>query len=102
MPDDKKHPMTDLSPEQVRTLLSSDLKSGGPVAKKPRGSPARNIAWAAAILLAALLYVIFKFTSAPSKVIVVNTSGEDAASVVLLSGDQRVDLGGLGNGEVRK
>ena len=91
----------DLSPEQIRTLLSTDFKTSKPV-KEPRRSARRRALWAAVILVAGLVYVILRFTTAPSKVIVVNTSGEDAASVVIESGNQRVDVGGLGNGEVRK
>jgi hypothetical protein len=106
-PDENKrpedHPLANLSPEQLRTLLSGDLKGGRPlVHTESRYSASRRVVWAAAILLAGLLYVVIRFTSAPSKVMVVNTSGEDAASVVVISGNQRVDLGGMANGEVRK
>ena len=106
-PEDKKpeHPLANLSPDQLRTLLASDLGRASAKAK-PRGeskeSSRRRLFWAGVILLAGLLYVILRFTSAPSKVIVLNTSGEDAASVIVASGDQRIDLGSLGNGEVRK
>jgi hypothetical protein len=106
-PEQKKpeHPLANLSPDQLRTLLASDLGRASAPAKasgESKESSRRRLFWAGVILLAGLLYVIFRFTTAPSKVIVVNTSGEDAASVIVASGDQRVDLGGLGNGEVRR
>jgi hypothetical protein len=106
-PDESKKPASrspaNLSAEQLRALLSSDFKGGRPPAQKQSGrSSRRQIIWAGVILLAGLLYAILRFTSAPSKVIVVNTSGEDAASVILISGTQRIDIGGVGNGEVRK
>lgn len=58
--------------------------------------------WAALIFVAGLTYVVMRFSTAPSKVIVVNTSGDDAASVVIVSGDQRRDIGGLANGEIHQ
>jgi hypothetical protein len=95
--------LADLSPEQFRTLLSSDLKKSAPVVRteSPQSSR-RRMLWAALILVAALVYVVTRFTAAPAKVIVINTSGEDAADVVISSGNQRVDLGGVGNGDVRQ
>jgi hypothetical protein len=106
-PEDKKpeHPLAKLSPDQFRTLLASDLgrtSARANAGAQSKESSRRRLFWAGVILLAGLLYVIFRFTTAPSKVIVVNTSGEDAASVIVASGDQLVDLGSLGNGEVRR
>ncbi len=94
--------MANLSPEQLSTLLSSDLKGRQRRHAESRDSSKRRIVWAAAVLLVGLLYVIIRFMTAPSKVIVVNTSGEDAASVVIVSGNQRIDIGGIANGEVRQ
>ncbi len=98
----KEHPLADLSPEQLRTLLASDLGRKTAVRKESRESPRRRLFWAGVVLLVAMLYVIVRFTTAPSKVLVVNTSGEDAASIIVISGTQRIDLGGVANGEVRK
>lgn len=99
----QKHPLSNLSPEQLRTLLSSDFKGGSRLGRKKSGPYSRRQAiWAMVILLAGVFYVVLRFTNAPSKVIVVNTSGEDAASVIVVSGQQRIDLGGIANGEVRK
>jgi hypothetical protein len=103
--EDKKpasRPPVNLSAEQLRVLLASDFKGGRAARAESRQTSRRQIIWAAAILLAGLFYVVLRFTNAPSKVMLVNTSGEDAASVIVISGNQRVDLGGMANGEVRK
>lgn len=61
-----------------------------------------TILFAAVVAIAGLAYIFLRFTSAPSKIVVVNGSGRRVASVVVISGDQRVDIGGIGNGESRK
>ena len=60
------------------------------------------ILFAAVVAIAGLAYIFLRFTGAPSKIVVVNGSGRPVASVVVISGDQRVDIGGIGNGESRK
>jgi hypothetical protein len=60
------------------------------------------ILFAAVVAIAGLTYIFVRFTAAPSKIVVVNGSGRQVASVIVISGDQRVDIGGIGNGESRK
>ncbi len=58
--------------------------------------------FAAVVSVAGLIYIFARFTGAPAKIVVVNGSGHQIASVIVISGDQRVDVGGIGNGESRK
>ena len=58
--------------------------------------------FAAIVAVAGLAYIFLRFSGAPSKIVVVNGSGRRIASVIVISGDQRVDVGGIGNGESRK
>lgn len=60
------------------------------------------VLFAAVVAIAGLAYIFLRFTGAPSKIVVVNGSGRQVASVVLISGDQRVEIGAIGNGESRK
>jgi hypothetical protein len=60
------------------------------------------IVFAAVVAIAGLTYIFVRFAAAPSKIVVVNGSGRQVASVTLISGQQRVDIGGIGNGESRK
>ena len=55
-----------------------------------------------ALLLAGLVYLLIRFTAAPSKLTLVNASGAEVSSVIITSGDQRMDIGRIANGEVRK
>ncbi len=96
--DDKKPKVTDLTPEQIRGLLSSDFQTS----KRPKSSPrssARRLFWAGLILTSGVLYAIFRFALAPAKVILITASGEDAVAVSLTTGTQHLDLGPLSNGE---
>src|SRR5713226_3478495 len=58
--------------------------------------------FAAVVAVAGLISIFARFTSAPAKIVVLNGSGRQIASVIVISGDQRVDIGGIGNGESRK
>jgi len=89
----------DLTPEQIRVLLSSDHKDRRPV--KQSSTP--RLMWTLfALLLAGLVYLLIRFTAAPSKLTLVNASGAEVSSVIITSGDQRMDIGRIANGEVRK
>jgi len=96
-----EHPLANVTSEQLQNLLASDFKRTAARPLKPP-SPWRRIFWSAVILLAGIGYVTLRYSTTPSTVIVINVSGEDAASVVLESGGQRVDLGPVANGEIRK
>ncbi|HUJ15406.1 MAG TPA: hypothetical protein VL284_16590 [Thermoanaerobaculia bacterium] len=102
-PEGPKHPLADVTPEQLRSLLASDF-AGRTSNKRPpkRASRWRSIFWAAVILFGGIGYVAFRYTTTPCVVILVNASGEDARSIVLTSGTQRVDLGFVSNGDVRR
>ena len=58
--------------------------------------------FAAFVAIAGLAYVFLRFTGAPSKIVVVNGSGRPVTSVVVISGDQRIEIGAIGNGESKK
>ena len=61
-----------------------------------------TILFAAFVAIAGLAYIFLRFTGAPSKIVIVNGSGRPVASVLVISGDQRVEVGAIGNGESRK
>jgi len=89
---------SDLTPEQIRALLGAGAK-GRSASKESKP----QLMWTVfALLIAGLIYLVVRFTAAPSKLTVINASGSEASSVVIVSGDQRIDLGRIGNGEVRK
>jgi hypothetical protein len=60
------------------------------------------IVFAAVVAIAGLTYIFVRFTAAPAKIVVVNGSGRQVASVIVISDAQRVDIGAIGNGESRK
>ncbi len=66
--------------------------------KSKRGA----ILFAAVVAVAGLIFIFLRFTAAPAKIVIVNGSGRRVASVIVISGDQRVDIAGIGNGESRK
>ncbi len=105
--DAKSRGAQNLNPEQLRTLLRSDFRQPSPATRSSssafsRAFTQRKLLWAALIVGVGLLYAVFRVTTSPARVIVMNVSGEPAASVVLISGEQRVDLGEVGNGAVEQ
>lgn len=60
------------------------------------------ILFAAFVAIAGLAYIFARFTGAPSKIVIVNGSGRQVTSVVVISADQRIEVGGIGNGESRR
>ena len=58
--------------------------------------------FAAVVAIAGLAYIFARFTGAPAKIVVVNGSGRPVKSVIVISGEQRVEVGDIGNGESRK
>jgi hypothetical protein len=93
--------MSNLTPEQVDALLRADFKrtSPGLPPKKPR-SEGRRIFWAGAIMLCGVLYALFKLSTSTASVVVINATGEDAMSVTVIAGSQRIELGPVGNGAI--
>ncbi|HYS52480.1 MAG TPA: hypothetical protein VER58_01785 [Thermoanaerobaculia bacterium] len=87
-----------MTPDEARALLASDLKGRRPVKES---NPL--LMWTVLVLLlAGLIYLVVRFTGSPSKLTLVNASGAEVSSVIVASGDQRMDLGAIANGEVRK
>jgi hypothetical protein len=105
--DAKNRNAQNLNPDQLRALLRSDFSQPSSSARAgsnafQRAFAQRKLLWAGLIVGVGLLYAVFRVTTSPAKVIVMNISGEAAASVVLISGEQRVDLGEVGNGAVEQ
>ena len=61
-----------------------------------------TVLFAAFVAIAGLAYIFLRFTAAPSKIVVVNGSGRQVRSLIVISGDQRVEIGAIGNGESKK
>src|SRR5437660_8219237 len=89
---------SDLTPEQVRLLLGADVKGRS----TPRESKPKLMWTVLVLLLAGLIYLVARFTAAPSKLTLVNASGAEVSSVIITSGNQRMNIGRIANGEVRK
>ena len=60
------------------------------------------VLFAAVVAIAGLAYIFLRFTGAPAKIVVVNGSGRQVASVVVISGNQRADIGSIANGQSKK
>ena len=58
--------------------------------------------FAAVVAIVGLAYIFLRFTGAPAKIVLVNGSGRQVTSVIVISGDQRVEIGDIGNGVSRK
>jgi hypothetical protein len=91
-----------LTPEQVEAILRSGSRKPGP---KPAGSSywkRRQLIFSAVILIAGLLYALMRTANAPARVTILNSSGADARSVIVIAGTERFELGELLNGGVQQ